>query len=89
MKLGVCYNCMFIDISFFEVISLVFDGEELLESSILSIRNVVDHICVVYQTKSNYNQPCNPHLESFLKYLKEGIQKKLSFGCQHQFYLIN
>lgn len=49
----------------------MFDGEELLESSILSIRNVVDHICIVYQTISNYNQPCNPHLESFLNYLKE------------------
>jgi hypothetical protein len=57
MKLGVCYN--------------LFDGEELLESSILSIRNVVDHICVVYQTTSNYDQPCNPHLKSFLEYLKE------------------
>ena len=40
MKLGVSYN--------------VFDGEELLESSIKSIRDNVDHISVVYQTISNF-----------------------------------
>ncbi len=28
----------------------VFDAEELLEFSIASIRGVVDHVCVVYQT---------------------------------------
>jgi len=57
MKLGVCYN--------------LFDCEELLESSILSVRNVVDHICIVWQKTSNYGTICNPHLESFLEYLKE------------------
>jgi hypothetical protein len=58
----------------------VFDCEELLESSILSIRNVVDHICVVYQITSNYGVPCNPHLESFLDYLvKEGLIDNLIY----------
>jgi hypothetical protein len=58
----------------------VFDCEELLESSILSIRNVVDHICIVYQTTSNYGEPCNPHLESFLASLKEeGLVDSLIF----------
>ena len=40
MKIGVSYN--------------LFDGEELLESSIKSIRKNVDYISVVYQTISNF-----------------------------------
>jgi hypothetical protein len=36
VKVGACYN--------------VFDGEELLEASIRSIRGVVQYVCVVYQT---------------------------------------
>jgi hypothetical protein len=36
MKLGAAYN--------------VFDGEELLENSIVSIRSEVDYVVVVYQT---------------------------------------
>ena len=43
MKLGSSYN--------------LFDGEELLESSINSIRNGVDFISVVYQTQSNQGNP--------------------------------
>ena len=39
MKLGVAYN--------------VFDGIELLESSINNIRSEVDYICVIYQKTSN------------------------------------
>ena len=42
MKLGVSYN--------------VFDGEELLEKSILCIRKKVDFICIVYQSVSNYGE---------------------------------
>jgi len=42
MKLGATYN--------------VFDGIELLEPSILSIRENVDYINVVYQTTSNYGE---------------------------------
>jgi hypothetical protein len=57
MKLGACYN--------------LFDCEELLETSILSIKPNVDYICVVYQTISNFGNPCNPHLEEFLFDLKE------------------
>ena len=36
MTLGACYN--------------LFDGEELLESSIKSVRAEVAYVCVVYQT---------------------------------------
>jgi hypothetical protein len=41
-KLGAVYN--------------LFDGEELLEDSILSIRAMVDYICVVYQSVSNFGE---------------------------------
>jgi hypothetical protein len=51
--------------------NVVFDCEELLETSILSIRPNVDYVCVVYQTISNFGNPCNPHLEEFLFDLKE------------------
>eukprot|EP01091_Cochliopodium_minus_P010675 TRINITY_DN2880_c0_g1_i1.p1 TRINITY_DN2880_c0_g1~~TRINITY_DN2880_c0_g1_i1.p1 ORF type:complete len:329 (-),score=83.95 TRINITY_DN2880_c0_g1_i1:52-1038(-) len=60
MKLGVCYN--------------VFDGEELLERSIESIKSNVDYIVVVYQKISNFGEKCNPNLEDFLQDL---VQKKL------------
>lgn len=58
MKLGACYN--------------VFDGEELLEASILSIRTCVDYVVVVYQVISNWgNKHSNPFFEEFLLDLKE------------------
>jgi hypothetical protein len=56
MKIGVSYN--------------VFDGEELLESSIKSIRNNVDYISVVYQTISNFGNECDKNLVSTLEDLK-------------------
>lgn len=56
MKLGVSYN--------------IFDGEELLEGSIKQIRTEVDYISVVYQTVSNFGNPCNPGLISLLEKLK-------------------
>ncbi len=56
MKYGVSYN--------------LFDGEELLESSINSIRNNVDYISVVYQTISNFGQPCSEGLVPLLEDLK-------------------
>ena len=56
MKLGVSYN--------------IFDGEELLEGSIRQIRDNVDYISVVYQTISNFGNPCSPGLELMLKNLK-------------------
>lgn len=52
MKLGVCYN--------------FFDGEELLEGSISSVRNHVDYICVIFQNISNYGNPCNPNNQKML-----------------------
>ena len=64
MKLGVSYN--------------LFDGEELLESSIKSIRNNVDYISVVYQTISNFGNPCSEELVSLLEELKsEGLIDEL------------
>jgi len=48
MKLGISYN--------------VFDGEELLESSIRQIRNQVDYVSVVYQKVSNFGKECNENL---------------------------
>lgn len=57
MKLGIAYN--------------IWDGEELLENSIKSIRENVDYISVVYQTISNFGNPCDdglvPLLEDLLK----------------------
>ena len=56
MKIGVSYN--------------VFDGEELLEGSILCIRPHVDFISVVYQKKSNFGNDCDPELTNLLKSLQ-------------------
>ena len=64
MKLGACYN--------------VFDGEELLESSILSIKDNVDYVVVVYQSISNFGQQCDKGLVPLLKRLKnEGLVHEL------------
>jgi hypothetical protein len=64
MKLGVSYN--------------LFDGEELLEASIKSIRNNVDYISVVYQTKSNFGNPCSDDLVPLLERLEsEGLIDEL------------
>lgn len=60
MKLGVSYN--------------LFDGEELLEASIKSIRNQVDYINVIYQKKSYYNKLTKTDIEKFLNnLLKKGL----------------
>ncbi len=60
MKLGISYN--------------IFDGEELLENSIRSIRENVDYISVVYQEISNFGNPCNGNLVSLINKLKtEGL----------------
>lgn len=64
MKLGVGYN--------------VFDGEELLESSIRSIRHMVDYIVVVYQLISNFGEQCSPELVPLLQRLKnDGLVDEL------------
>jgi hypothetical protein len=57
MKLGISYN--------------LFDGEELLEKSIASIRETVDHINVVYQNISNFNNKSSENLEDLLNDLKK------------------
>jgi hypothetical protein len=63
-KYGVSYN--------------LFDGEELLESSIKSIRGNVDYISVVYQTTSNFGHPCSDGLVPLLEKLKsEGLIDEL------------
>jgi hypothetical protein len=56
-KLGIAYN--------------VFDGEELLEASIKSIREVASYIVIVYQTVSNFKETANPDLVPLLNRLKE------------------
>ena len=56
MKWGVSYS--------------VFDGEELLEASIRSIRNSVDYVNVVYQLKSWYGEPASKNLYLLLQKLK-------------------
>lgn len=64
MRLGISYN--------------LFDGEELLEGSIKQIRKQVDYISVVYQTISNFGNPCNPNLVPLLEKLKsEGLIDEL------------
>ena len=49
----------------------VFDGEELLEASIKSIRPEVDYVNVVYQNISWYGNKGAPRLREFLDRLKE------------------
>jgi len=57
MKIGVSYN--------------LFDGEELLEGSINTIRDSVDYISAIYQTTSNFGSQCSPDLIPLLNNLKE------------------
>ena len=57
MKIGVSYN--------------MFDGEELLEGSIKSIRDNVDYISVVYQEISNFGNKCSDQLLPLLTNLKK------------------
>lgn len=56
MRLGCSYN--------------VFDGVELLEPSIKSIRGSVDYISVIYQTISNFGQRTNIDILSLVQDLK-------------------
>lgn len=49
----------------------VFDGEELLEASLRSIRAEVDYINVVYQTISWYGKAADPGLLALLHSLRE------------------
>jgi len=64
MKLGVSYN--------------LFDGEELLESSIRCVREHVDYVSVVYQTVSNYGQACTDDLvDTLVRLKKSGLVDEL------------
>lgn len=56
MKLGAIYN--------------VFDGEEFLQKSIENIRSSVDFIGVIFQSISNYGNPCSPFIGEFLSSMK-------------------
>lgn len=56
-KLGISYS--------------VWDGEELLEASIKSVRENADYINVVWQRKSWHGADCNDDLENLLFNLKE------------------
>lgn len=49
----------------------VFDGEELLEGSLKSVRGEVDYINVIYQSVSWYGKPADPALLPLLLELKE------------------
>jgi len=55
----------------FSVSYNVFDGEELLKDSILSIRDSVDYISVVYQEISNFGNKCSDNLLPLLNELYE------------------
>lgn len=49
---------------------MVFDGEELLEFAVKSIRNVIDYISVTYQDVSYFGNKADPNL---LSYLENGL----------------
>jgi len=58
----------------------VFDGEELLEESIRSIRNEVDYINIVYQTTSWYGNKCSKDLLPTIDRIKEkGLVDEIIF----------
>lgn len=48
----------------------VFDGEELLEASLRSVRGEVDYIVLVYQTTSWFGAPASPELLPLLRNLR-------------------
>lgn len=67
MKLGISFN--------------LFDGEELLKGAIESIREHVDFITVIYQSKSYYGNKCSPQLLPLLEALQKQrlIDQRLEF----------
>ena len=62
-KLGIAYN--------------LYDGEELLEASLTNMRSMVDFICVVYQTKSNFNQKNKNVEKEVLRLQEKGLIDKI------------
>eukprot|EP00949_MAST-11_sp_MAST-11-sp1_P004819 g4819.t1 len=72
VRVGACYN--------------VFDGEELLEASILSISKAVEYVVVVYQRESNFGEACSDNLMSTLEDLeRRGLVTELVEYCPRRF----
>jgi hypothetical protein len=56
----------------------LFDGEELLDAKLRALRSEIDHISIVYQTRSYAGNPCSPVLLEILDYLlKQGLVDEL------------
>lgn len=52
----------------------LFDGEELLDAKLRALRSEIDHISIVYQTRSYTGNPCSPQLLGILDHLlKQGL----------------
>ena len=47
----------------------LFDGEELLDAKLRALRSEIDHISIVYQTRSYVGNPCSPLLLEILDHL--------------------
>jgi len=65
MKLGVCY--------------MTFDGEELLEFAIKSIKNEVDWVSVTYQTTSYFGNKTTTNIETVNRLKSTGLIDELIF----------
>lgn len=56
----------------------LFDGEELLDAKLRALRNEIDHISIVYQTRSYAGNPCSPLLLDILgQLLEQGLVDEL------------
>jgi hypothetical protein len=56
----------------------LFDGEELLDAKLRALRGEIDHISIVYQTRSYTGNPCSPQLLGILDHLlKQGLVDEL------------
>jgi len=63
----------------------IFDGEELLEDSLLQLKGLVDYVSVVYQTESYWGNQCSEGLVDLLTRLhKEGLIDDLVFYPQNK-----
>lgn len=56
----------------------LFDGEELIDAKLRALRNEIDHISIVYQTRSYTGNQCSSHLLEILdEQLKQGLVDEL------------
>jgi hypothetical protein len=56
----------------------LFDGEELLDAKLRALRSEIDHISIVYQTRSYAGNPCSPLLLDILdQLLRQGLVDEL------------